>query len=369
MLQFLPKCFSYIKEFSYLATLNNNTRVPESFSILGFTNKENEKVSYLKELNFLYKDHQNKLPIFSMFTMIEEASLSFFKNNIYKNFLNYSKNAYDFTVLWRQFIGKSLLNQTALLINEICFYHDLTSIIACFNTADDIQVNLVGFLETLKTNLQAFFVAFKEQKNKDNPSKAINHRFLGEMLLQILNFIEIVKFFISKKIESIASFEFFSLPKLGFEANKTVFEDIAKRNSASFFNNVKEKTRSMIQNYVYSTIPNIAGSSQFLNILLMNQNKEDFNLNITLSCFNYKVAYGYEMGFYQNKFYPSFISKRLILNIISGISFMDGILIKGPLNSGKKETFKVFKIKIFSKIIKNYLVFELLSSETAFFME
>ena len=300
-------------------------------------------MSFIKEINFSYKDPQSKSPVFSLMTLIEENSIQALKGNIYKNFISYSKNNYDYVNLWKNLIGKSILNQSALLLNDLCFYHDLSVIMAAFQTSDDIQVNLMGYLETIKGSLNAFLQYVKESKLKENSQKLFNFSFYAQFILQILNYIDIIKHFISKKVESISCFEYFSLPKFSFEVNRLSLEQISKKNSNIFFKNIIEKSKNLIQNYVYSTIPNLSGSSDLFNFLVANYQKEELNIEISLMCFHYKLNYGFEIAQYQNKFYSCFISKKLIMNLASAFSMMDAALIKGCSASGKQETLKVFK--------------------------
>ena len=342
MLNILIKPFSGIKEFQFTINTNPTTFLLENFTISGFLNKSNEKISFLKEITFSYKDSLNKLPVFSLMNSLEENSINSLKSNIYKNLLNYSKNNYDFIVLWKNFINKTVLNQTALLLNNLCFFYDVSVIMASFQNADDIQVNLMGFLETIKTGFNLFLKFIRESKFNENSQKSINFEFFAQFTLQILNFLEIVKFFISKKIENIASFDYFSLPKFSFEINRTSFEQSANKNSNVFFNQIKEKTRNLIQNYVYSTMPNLAGNSDFFNFIAANYNKENISIDISMICFNYKLNYGYEISDYTGKFYPNLISEKIIVSVATAFTMMDAILIKGPSATGKQETLKVF---------------------------
>jgi len=316
--------------------------------IFGLINKDNEKVSFLKEMNFSYKDSTSpKLPILSLLSQIEDFSLIYLKSNIYKNLPLFAKNNLDFLFLWKNLAAKSqMLNQTFLLLNDICFSHDFSIILASFNTSDEIQVTLMGYLDTLKASLCGLTQFIREIKvlEKTSPNhdgKSFNFSFYSQFLLQILNYIEIVKYFIHKKLENIACFEFFIIPKFYIEINRLSLEHYSHKNSSLFFLNLKEKAKTLIQNYVYSTIPNLSGSSELLSFASQNYNKEDSNIEIIINCLHYKLNYGYELlGSPPSKFISTLSTKKLIFHAISAFANMDGLIIKGPNATGKRETIR-----------------------------
>lgn len=342
MLNILIKLFDGVKEFQFMMNMNQAKNVADNFVIFGFTNKENEKITFLKEINFSIKESLNTIPVFSLLNSIEDSSISYLKSNIYKNLMAFAKSNYDFTLVWKNFIGKTALNQTVLLLNDLCFYHDFSMIISSSQSSDDNQINLISFLETIKRNFNSFLQFVKETKIKENNSKQFNFHFYAQFILQILNFMETLKYFISKKVEKTTSFEFFALPKMSFEINRVNLEQISKKNENIFFSQSKEETKRLLKNNVYSKLPNISGSSDFFNFIAANHNKENVVIEIALICFHYKLNYGYEIAHYQNKFVSFLISKKMILNIVSAFAMMDSVMVKGPSATGKHETLKVF---------------------------
>ena len=351
LFKLLLKSFEGIKELQYSLSLHPTSHQPESLAIFGLINRENERFSFLKELNFSYKDPAAKIPVMTFLPYIEDQSTAFLRNNIYKTLPTFAKNNLDFLYLWKNLAGKPyVLNQAFLLLNDLCFSHDFSTILSAFSTADEIQVTLMGYLETLKASFSALTQFVRDMKNQQQQSAGsprsankqipFNYSLYSQFLLQILNYLDIVKYFIRKKLENVACFEYFILPKLSLEVKKVALENHTRKSSSQFFAALRERTKQIIQNYVYSTIPNLAGTSELLGLAAQNFNKEDFGIEISLICLHHRLGYGFELSSPPSRFISTLAAKRLIYTAASAFSSMNGLLIKGPEATGKRETIK-----------------------------
>ena len=298
-----------IKEFSF-----------NGQNILGWVTKLGESCNFIKDIEI---DIDQNLG-FNLIGIIEEATKNALKQFFFKGFGLFARN-------WREFGGNNKANlQTLLLQVDICFYHELFTIVGALEYVTlDISENLIKLRKTLQNCLNNFA----------NGNKKTNPNVVKQIMLKVLHYMDILSVLIVSKVESVYSFEFLSLPKFSFEINKSLNDH----------ENIYKKFKIRIRNILHTQdeqIPNLTSDSEFLSSFTSQE-----NCNVVLMAMNQRIKVGWELkDANEMNFLMMAYTDKKMCHIMQALNNRTGVILNGANAIGKKSTLKVKFIKIKNKL-------------------
>lgn len=247
------------------------------------------------------------------------------------------KNNSDYIGIFKLLTSKKTNFQSLLIVNDLLFYYELTTILKKAEKNNfNFNSELIKFMEKILLFLKSFIDYFR--KGLTLLVQKTFYQAYTFFVFQIIKHLNCVEDLLEAKMTEFSCFEFLSLPKITLDLHKTLLEDDAP----SILNKTIDKKEIFSNNLViYSN----STDSEFINIFLKNEEKPD--VDISLICFNYKCNYGYEPVNYRNSSHIfTKQTERFLFHLTSSFLGHCGLYMKGPSNSGKKQTFQVIIHKI-----------------------
>lgn len=270
----------------------------------------------------------------------EEYSKGVIRKNIFQNMSAIFNLHYDLVDMMKLYKKKQIGFQSLTLLLDVCFYHDLTVLIALEEenlliqqevlrqqklreigtrsdqkTSDATQPKQPIFLDKLqahmRSQLSSFLRFIRDQREVINCVSKQQSLIQQKLILQILNQIEVLNSFVKLQVNgalALNSFAFLALPKFSIEVASRKFkekssfgfpspEDVTEPSTGS--SSVIARTIRETKNAMSGgggggeddrKIPKIAAKSEFLTTIL-----DSATATISLIALNFKVSYGYEM--------------------------------------------------------------------------
>jgi len=291
-------------------------------------NIEGETLFLYEELTIKGKNELNVNPL-ELISKLDEAVKRFVKLDIYKNFFQIAAVTFDYTSMWRCLASNPVSFQSLFIINEICFYHDLSYLLVCFekNVKSDQELNLLTLAETLSVHADNFFQSWKSSLSK------CNFIHFNQFLYQIYSHIEYIHYLIKNEAYSLSCFEYFGMPKFTIDCAKKNFLNL----NSLFFLNTINNCKNLIVNNTLSTSPNLSKDSEFLKKFASDETYFD----ISLVSLNNKVNYGFEICNQADNFIVTPAVQQIFIQTLSMISSHTSFILKGVGSCGKFESLKV----------------------------
>lgn len=291
-----------IKEFSFSGQ-----------NILGWVTKLGESCNFLKDIEINIDQNLG----FNLIGIIEEAAKKALKQLFFKGFGLIARN-------WKEFGGSNKVNlQTLLLQIDICFYHELFTIVGALEYMTlDITENLIKLRKTLQTCLNSFA----------NGNKKTNPNVVKQIMLKVLHYLDILSVLIVSKIESVYSFEFLSLPKFSFEISKS------SNDNETIYKKFKIRIRNILQSHTQDErSPNLTYESELLSTFTSQE-----NCNVVLMAMNQRIKLGWEIkDANEMNFLMMAYTDKKMCHIMQAINNRTGVILNGVYAIGKTSTLKV----------------------------
>ncbi|EAR86276.2 dynein heavy chain family protein (macronuclear) [Tetrahymena thermophila SB210] len=230
--QYISVVYPGIKEFVITKTENESRPGQNDLSVKQVINEYGEKLDLLYTVTYQL-GRNDEPPVFTFMNEIEMQLKEFFKNSLQKNIKGISNCYYNYQQIWTSYITSGAVPfQILYLINDICFYHDVTALLSINDGLEDLNeysspqevkartkdsgINkLRNILQSQLSNFQVYFQSVIKHNN--NPKFVFP---FTQFILQIQNHINILGYLLNNLAFRLDSFEYLSLPKFSLEFNR-----------------------------------------------------------------------------------------------------------------------------------------------------
>ena len=154
MKHLLP-CFPGFKNYKY---------EEKNEKIFGFENFLNENIIIKDPISLKSEDEGKNFFLLTLVKKLELSMINFMRKNINENFIKTNKISHDYSLMFKLIANKQILFQSLYVINDICFYHNLSCIIQ--ENRDINENNLLIYKEHIIENFSNFIEFFKNFTNK-----------------------------------------------------------------------------------------------------------------------------------------------------------------------------------------------------------